>query len=109
MPVRLITSIENPGCIFRPIDTVFAHGVYGLSAAKDFFARIADFTGGRVKGYEQAGEEIIGSLVNKLRKDTEKVGGNAIVGLTINVIPLDAKGTSMYCVTVYGTAVELKE
>lgn len=102
-----IFTIENPGVPFKPINTVFSHGVTGLSVVKDFWARISDVTGSRVKGYEKEAKNLIQGLVHDIAQEANDLGANAIIGLTISAFPVDAKGTSMLAVTVCGTAVKL--
>ena len=104
-----VLTIENPGEPFEALDSVIAHGVTGLDAIKDLLAKMRDLTGGRLKSYEKAGKSLIGKLVNELKQDGSQLGADAIIGLRINVMPIDAKGTSMYAVTIFGTAIKYIE
>ena len=102
----LVITISNPGRPYEPLAAVITHRVSGLDVIKDMWARFSDITGGRVRGYEKAGKSLIGDMVRELKEDASKIGADAIIGLTIQIFPIDAKGTSMYSMTAYGTAVK---
>jgi uncharacterized protein YbjQ (UPF0145 family) len=101
----LVITTDNPGRPFEPLDALITHRVAGLDLIKDMWARFADITGGRVRGYEKACKSLIGDIVRELKEDASNIGADAIIGLTIQIFPIDAKGTSMYSITAYGTAI----
>jgi uncharacterized protein YbjQ (UPF0145 family) len=101
----LVITTDNPGRPFEPLDAVVTHGVAGLDLIKDMWARFTDITGGRAKGYEKAAKSLIGDMVRELKEDARKIGADAIIGLNVQIFPIDAKGTSMYSITAYGTAI----
>jgi uncharacterized protein YbjQ (UPF0145 family) len=102
----LIITTENPGRDFKPVCAIIEHGVVGLNVLKDFFAGIADITGGHVSTYEKTAKDVIQGLVDKMVKSAEKNNADAIIGLTPIVMPMASKNTSMYSITVSGTAIK---
>lgn len=80
---------------------VFGEVVDGISYSKDWSASIADFSGGRVRGYE---EELVNSradALNEMMERAKTIGANAILGVTIdyetisNMIAVIASGTAV--------------
>lgn len=89
---------------------VTANLVEGLNFARDFFASIKDFTGGRIEGYEKMlgrGED---EAFSQLAQNASQVGADAVMGVRFNlgIFSPHEKGT-VIGVSVYGTAVKLKQ
>lgn len=105
----LIITTENPGRNYKPLCAVVEYAVVGLNAVKDFMAGIADFTGGRVVGYEKAGKDVIENLLKNMERAAEKKQADAIVGLNVMIMPMNSKGTSMMSITLTGTAIKYVE
>lgn len=80
------------------------HGtsVRGANFIKDFFARVADVTGGRVGGYETAVRGAIDLALEEMAKKASKLGANAVTD--VRVITSSVNG-SILMATVSGTAV----
>lgn len=80
------------------------HGtsVMGANFVKDFFARVADVTGGRVGGYEKAVKATVDNALEEMTKKASKLGANAITN--VRIITNSVNGTIMMA-TVSGTAV----
>lgn len=83
---------------------VFGDAISGIDFIKDFTANITNVLGGRTREYE---EELIATradAVKELINHAEKIGANALVGVTIDVETIGENG-SMIMVSATGTAV----
>lgn len=80
------------------------HGtsIMGANFVKDFFARVADVTGGRVGGFEKAVRGATDAALEEMAKKASRLGANAVVNIRIVTSPVN--GTIMMA-TVSGTAV----
>ena len=78
--------------------------IYGMNFAKDFFAGIRDFFGGRVGSYEKSLLQAQQESMREMEERTKSMGANAVVGIDIRFETMGAKG-SMLMVSVSGTAV----
>lgn len=107
MPIDIITSTDTiPGKTWEYVRFACSNRTVGVSAVKDFFAKIADFTGSAVSGYKKVIDKAINEVCSELTGMAEQAGGDAIVGLRIEVLPVSSKGTAMIMVMVYGTVVK---
>lgn len=84
------------------------HGtsIMGANFVKDFFARVADVTGGRVGGYEKAVRGAVDRALEEMVSKAAKLGANAIVN--VRIVTSAVHGTIMMA-TVSGTAVYAEE
>lgn len=83
---------------------VSAVAVIGANAVKDFLAGLTDFFGGRNRSYEKELNYGQGECFKELELEAEKLGANAIVGLSFSYMPL---GSGMMMISLNGTAVVL--
>ncbi len=86
---------------------VFGEVINGINFVKDWTAGITNFIGGRSKEYE---EELINSradAIQEMMKRAEKIGANAILGVTIDYEPM-GQNSSMIMVVASGTAVVIE-
>lgn len=86
---------------------VFGEVINGINFMKDFTANISNFLGGRSATYEQEVINSRASAINEMIKRAEKVGANAIVGITIDYETI-GENSSMMMVVSSGTAVVIE-
>lgn len=84
---------------------VHGKAIYGANFVKDFFARIADKTGGRVGGYEKAMSGAMDQALEDMAQAARKLGANAVLGIDIKT---NFAGQSIMAATCTGTAVEIR-
>lgn len=105
MILTTTSRLENKE-ITEYLGLVFAETVNGIDFIKDFGASIRNFVGGRSSGYEN---EVIGmrnDCLNELIQRAEKMGADAIVGISFD---FDSLGQgNMLMLNVTGTAVKIK-
>lgn len=83
---------------------VSAETILGANVFRDFMASIRDFFGGRSGSYEQVLKEAKETALRELAQKAQSVGGNAIVGITLDYETVGQSG-SMLMVVATGTAV----
>ena len=86
------------------LQTVSSHIVLGTNFFSDFAASFTDFFGGQSTTYENKLKEIYNKALDSIKRETQKVGGNCIIGLKFDFDQISAKNTSMFMVTAVGTA-----
>lgn len=86
---------------------VFGEVVTGANFIKDIGAGIRDFIGGRSKGYEKELLVAREDAINALKDKAIKLGADAVIGCKLDYEALGAS-SSMFMVTISGTAVKLK-
>lgn len=100
--IHLLTGNSPAGL---RIETVFglehATAIVGANFVKDFFARIADVTGGRVSGYEKAARGAVDAALEELALKARDLGANILLNVEIDT---SAMGSSMVMASAYGTA-----
>jgi len=89
------------------LDMVFASRVVGINIFRDFFTKLRDIVGGESRSYKVVINDTVKEVIDEIKSDTEKMGGNAIIGLWIQMGPVGSKGTEMFMVTAYGTAARI--
>lgn len=83
--------------------------IAGTSFVKDFFARIKDFTGGRVRSYESDYKEAKIAAMQEAASKAEQLGANAVIGLRFDQEVIAFQKTAMIMVSCQGTAVLIEE
>lgn len=81
---------------------VTGSAIYGGSFLKDYFARIADQIGGRVRGYEAALEGAVETSLRAMARQAKKEGANAIIAIRIDHGVVNNRMLRANC---YGTAI----
>jgi uncharacterized protein YbjQ (UPF0145 family) len=84
---------------------VSGHAIVGANFIKDFFARVADVTGGRVSGYERALDAASNGALTAMAQNARKLGANAVVGIDVNTGSVNGR---MLQASAFGTAVEVR-
>lgn len=101
--IQLLTSeLPAPLVAEQVLGMVQGSAVVGANFVRDFFARIADVTGGRVGGYEKALDGAVSAALEKLARQAKELDGNAVIRISVQV---SAVGQSMMMAVAYGTVV----
>lgn len=105
------TTNTIPNKRFEITGTVHAEIIYGANIVKDFIASIQDMVGGRVRNYEKVIANARNEALDKLEKEAEGQGADAIIGLNMDfeiITSGSSKNTGMILVTAYATAVKFR-
>jgi uncharacterized protein YbjQ (UPF0145 family) len=84
---------------------VSGHAIVGANFVKDFFARVADVTGGRVGGYERALDSASEGALSAMARNARKIGANAVIGIDVDTGSVNGR---MLQASAFGTAVEVR-
>ena len=95
--------------ITRSIDLVFANVVVGANIFSEILASVTDIVGGRSSTFQHKLDDLYAHAKNDLMNKASSLGANAIVGFRLNVSELSAKGTQMFMLSAYGTAVKVSQ
>jgi uncharacterized protein YbjQ (UPF0145 family) len=85
------------------------HVVIGMNFFADFMQSFTDFFGGSSLSYQKRLKEINESVIEGIKNEVRKVGGNCAIDLRIDNDEISAKGKSMIMVTGIATAVVIKQ
>ena len=96
--------------IEKHLGFVSAHYVVGANVFKDIIAEFRDILGGKNKAYQNVLKDLEAYALQDLERKTKKLGGNAVIGLTIDQDEVSG-GTNnqMFMIKAYGTAVKIDE
>lgn len=95
--------------IDKYIKPVTYHVVIGMNFFADFIQSFTDFFGGNSSSYQKRLKEINESVIEGIKNEVKKAGGNCGIDLRIENDEISAKGKSMIMVTAFATAVIIKE
>jgi uncharacterized protein YbjQ (UPF0145 family) len=84
---------------------VTGRAVMGANFLKDYFARVADTTGGRVNGYERALQGAMADSLEEMALAASAKGANAVIGVRMNC---SAVGSRMWMSQCWGTAASVR-
>ena len=87
---------------FGVVNTVV---ILGTSFVRDFFARLRNFTGGRVHSYEREYREARRLALEQIACDAEDLGANAVIGIRFDHEVIVFERSAMVMLTCEGTAV----
>lgn len=85
---------------------IHTHAIVGANVFRDLFAQLTDFFGGRSRGYERALDSAVEAATLELAKQAKQAGGNAVLGMRIEVSPV---GRGMLMASCTGTAAVLPD
>lgn len=106
--MKYFTSHQlGEGEIKQYLGLVTSQYVIGANFFKDFLGGISDIFGGQNDGYKNVLKNLEKAALKELSEKTEALGGNAVIGLTIDQDEVSGGGKSMFMIKVYGTAVLL--
>lgn len=91
--------------IKKYLKPVSAHVVAGTNLFSDFFASISDTFGGRSATYQKQLSSLYNEAIEKIKREAYEIGGNCVIGLSIDMDEISGKGKSMFMLTAIGTAV----
>lgn len=104
--ILVITTSSAEGLkIKQYLKPVSAHVVAGTNLFSDFFASITDSFGGRSNTYQKQLSSLYNEAIEKIKYNTHEIGGNCVVGLSVDMDEISGKGKSMFMITAIGTAV----
>lgn len=94
--------------VVETIGLISSETVLGLNIVKDFLTSITDKIGGRSSTLEGALQSARERAIHELVVQCEKLQGNAIVDVDLDISEISAQNKSMLIVVATGTAVVLK-
>lgn len=106
LPVSTAHTIHGVE-IVESLGFVSAHVIAGTNIFSDIFAAFSDIFGGRSQTYKRQLTDIKNEVVQELMDEAIKVGGDAIVGMSIDLDEVSGGNKSMFMVTATGTAVKV--
>lgn len=77
----------------------------GMNVISDVVTGLSDFFGGRSRTYEKYFKRAREDAMRDMIAEAEKAGANAIVGVSIDLVPIASQNKSMVMVGTQGTAV----
>ena len=106
--IVLVTTPTIPNQpIKKAIGVVAAECAFGMNLFKDIFAAFTDLLGGRSKSYQNTLKDARNTCLKELREDCYKLGGNAVVGVSLDYSEISGDGKAMLFLVASGTAVIL--
>ncbi|MBP9701626.1 MAG: heavy metal-binding domain-containing protein [Candidatus Pacebacteria bacterium] len=106
MIITTTPSVEGKK-ITNYLGLVHGDTILGANIVRDFFAGITDIIGGRSMAYEEELIKAKNISLEEMKKQAEKLGAHAIVGIDFDYETVGARG-GMLMVNVSGTAVTLE-
>jgi uncharacterized protein YbjQ (UPF0145 family) len=94
--------------ITKTFDIVTAECVFGMNIFKDLFASFSDMVGGRSNTTQKVLRDARVVCLNELRNEAGRLGGNAVVGVSLAYSEFSGQGKSMLFLVASGTAVIVK-
>ena len=87
---------------------VTSNMVIGTGLFSDFKASFSDFFGGMSGSYRKQMDRLYYEACNAISLKAKALGANCILGFRIDFDEISGKGTSMFMISVSGTAVKIK-
>lgn len=78
-----------------------------MNIFRDFFTGISDVIGGRSGSTQQVLRDARVRVLDELRMEAYRVGGNAVVGVDLDYSEFSGGGKSMLFVVASGTAIRI--
>jgi uncharacterized protein YbjQ (UPF0145 family) len=107
-PVSTTNLIDGYGKTFN-VGFVSSHVVAGTNLFSDMFASVSDVFGGRSETYRNQLASIKKEAIDELILEAKKLGGDALVGVSVDFDEISGGNKSMFMVTAVGTAVKLEQ
>lgn len=105
--VFTISQFNDKLIVDKYLKTVTYHIVIGMNFFADFMQNFTDIFGGQSESYQKRLKEINHKVIQGIKKEVKKAGGNCAIDLKIDNDEISAKGKSMIMVTAIATAVKL--
>lgn len=100
------TSSLDGWKITNYLGVVTSHVVASTGFFSDFKAGLSDIFGGRSETYRKQLESIDNEAIAELKSKATKLGGNALIGLSIDHDEIGGQGKQMFMCTAQATAVQ---
>jgi uncharacterized protein YbjQ (UPF0145 family) len=108
--VLVITSSSIEGYkVKKYLKPVTAHIVAGTNLFSDFLGGLTDVFGGRSNAYQKQLQSLYNEAIEQVKYAAYQLGGNCIIGLSIDMDEISGKGKSMFMLTAIGTAIVIDE
>lgn len=91
--------------IKKYLKPVSAHIVAGTNLFSDFLGGLTDVFGGRSNSYQKQLSSLYNEAIERIKREAYEIGGNCVIGLSIDMDEISGKGKSMFMLTAIGTAV----
>jgi uncharacterized protein YbjQ (UPF0145 family) len=98
------TSTLDGYKINKYLGVINANIVIGTNMFSDFAASLTDIFGGYSESYQHKMDIMYKEATKELMLKVQKVGGNAVVGFSIDFDEISGKGKSMFMLSASGTA-----
>lgn len=107
--VRVFTVSNFDGLEVQDyLGTVTYHTVIGMNVFADIVSSWTDFFGGKSETYQKKLKEINLSVIDGIKSEVARLGGNCALDLKIDNDEISAQGKSMIMVTAIATASTVK-
>jgi uncharacterized protein YbjQ (UPF0145 family) len=88
---------------------VTARNVRAVNVVRDFFTTFRDIVGGRSASYEEVMTDMEREVLLEIQSDAVRLGGNAVIGFTLDFENIGSKNKSMLMANGKGTAVVIQK
>ena len=108
--ILVITTSSAEGLkIKKHLKPVTAHIVAGTNLFSDFLGGLTDVFGGRSSSYQKQLTSLYNEAFERIKYNAYEIGGNCVIGLSIDMDEISGKGKSMFMLTAIGTAVVIEK
>ena len=108
--ILVITTGASEGLkIKKYLRPVSANIVAGTNLFSDFLGGFSDVFGGRSDSYQKQLSSLYNEAIERIKHNTHEIGGNCVIGLSIDMDEISGKGKSMFMLTAIGTAVIIEK
>lgn len=108
--ILVITTSSAEGLkIKKHLKPISAHIVAGTNLFSDFLGGLTDVFGGRSNSYQKQLSSLYNEAIERIKYNTHEIGGNCVIGLSIDMDEISGKGKSMFMLTAIGTAVIIEK
>lgn len=108
--ILVITTSTAEGLkIKKHLKPVSAHIVAGTNLFSDFLGGLTDVFGGRSSSYQKQLASLYNEAIERIKYNAHEIGGNCVIGLSIDMDEISGKGKSMFMLTAIGTVVVIEK
>lgn len=95
--------------VLKTFNPIVVNLVLGTNIFSDLNASFTDFFGGRSNSYEKRLNNLFIEAKTNLIEQCNRLGGNAIIGFSVNYNELSGKDKGMLMISIYGTPILLNQ
>lgn len=107
--ILVLTTSSTEGLVVKKhLKPVSAHVVAGTNLFSDFLGGLTDVFGGQSSSYQKQLASLYNDAIERIKLQTHEIGGNCVIGLTIDMDEISGKGKSMFMISAIGTAVVIE-